>query len=115
EHLASEAGLSRAIVSAETETLPCDFAGARRYESWMTDGPYIAEAAALIGDPARANMLAALMDGRALTASELAYRAGVAPSTASGHLAKLAEGRLVQVTAGGRHRYYRLASSAVAG
>src|SRR6476659_4138497 len=81
----------------------------------MTDGPYIAEAAALIGDPARANMLAALMDGRALTATELAYRAGVAPSTASGHLAKLAEGKLVQVTPGGRHRYYRLASSAVAG
>jgi len=69
----------------------------------------------LFGDPARANMLAALMDGRALTATELAYRAGVAPSTASGHLAKLAEGKLVQVTPGGRHRYYRLASSAVAG
>jgi len=42
----------------------------------MNDGPYIAEAAALIGDPARANMLLALMDGRALTATELALAAG---------------------------------------
>ncbi len=80
----------------------------------MTEGPYFAEAAALIGDPARANMLAALMDGRALTASELAYRASVAPSTASGHLAKLVEGRLVSPSSSGRHRYYRLASSSVA-
>lgn len=78
------------------------------------DGPYIAEAAALIGDPARANILAALMDGRALTATELGIAAGVAPSTASGHLAKLAQGKLVAVTPAGRHRYYRLASPAVA-
>ena len=80
----------------------------------MTDGPYIAEAASLIGDPARANMLAALMDGRALTATELALAAGIAPSTASGHLAKLTEGKLVAVTSTGRHRYYRLVSPAVA-
>ena len=50
----------------------------------------IAEIAALIGDPARTNILAALMDGRALTATELAYVARVSPQTASGHLAKLA-------------------------
>jgi DNA-binding transcriptional ArsR family regulator len=81
----------------------------------MTEGPYIAEAASLIGDPARANMLAALMGGRALTATELGLAAGVAPSTASGHLAKLAEGKLVTATSSGRHRYYRLASPAVAG
>lgn len=80
----------------------------------MTDGPYIAEAASLMGDPARANMLAALMDGRALTATELGLAAGVAPSTASGHLAKLAVGKLVIATSSGRHRYYRLASPAVA-
>jgi DNA-binding transcriptional ArsR family regulator len=80
----------------------------------MIDGPYIAEAAALIGDPARANILAALLDGRALTATELGLAAGVAPSTASGHLAKLLDGRLVSVTSSGRHRYYRLASPAVA-
>jgi DNA-binding transcriptional ArsR family regulator len=80
----------------------------------MSEGPYIAEAASLIGDPARANMLAALLDGRALTATELGLTAGVAAPTASGHLSKLLEGRLVSVTSTGRHRYYRLASPAVA-
>jgi DNA-binding transcriptional ArsR family regulator len=80
----------------------------------MPDGPYIAEAAALIGDPARANMLDAMMDGRALTATELTIVAGIAPSTASGHLAKLVEGGLVSLTAIGRYRYYRLSSPAVA-
>jgi DNA-binding transcriptional ArsR family regulator len=80
----------------------------------MSDGPYIAEAAALIGEPARANMLAALVGGRAMTASELGLAAGVAASTASEHLAKLLDGRLVSVTSTGRHRYFRLASPAVA-
>lgn len=80
----------------------------------MTDGPYIAEAASLIGDPARANMLGALLDGRALTATELGHTAGVAPSTASEHLAKLVQGKLLSVTSSGRFRYYRLASPAVA-
>jgi DNA-binding transcriptional ArsR family regulator len=69
---------------------------------------------ALIGEPARANILAALMDGRALTATELAYIAGVAPQTASGHLAKLADANLITLTKQGRHRYYRLASVLVA-
>lgn len=80
----------------------------------MTAGPFIAEAAALIGDPARANMLAALMDGRALAAGELAYAARIAPSTASGHLSKLMAGGLVSGLSQGRHRYYRLASEPVA-
>jgi DNA-binding transcriptional ArsR family regulator len=80
----------------------------------MTERPYIAEAASLIGDPARANILVALLDGRALTATELGLAAGVAPSTTSGHLAKLLEGRLVSVTSSGRHRYFRLASPSVA-
>ena len=80
----------------------------------MTDRPYIAEAASLIGDPARANMLAALLGGSAMTATELGLAANVAPSTASGHLAKLLEGRLVSVTSAGRHRYFRLASAGVA-
>lgn len=80
----------------------------------MADGPYIAETAALIGDPARANILAALLDGRALTATELGLAAGVAPSTASGHLAKLVDGRLLSVTSAGRHRYFRLKSIEVA-
>ena len=74
----------------------------------------MAEVAALLGDPGRANMLEALMDGRALTASELAAAAGVAPSTASGHLAKLVEARLLAPAAQGRHRYFRLASPEVA-
>ena len=80
----------------------------------MTDGPYIAEAASLIGDPARANMLAALVGGRAMTATELGLAAGVAASTASGHLSKLLDGNLVSVTSTGRHRYFRLASPGVA-
>lgn len=80
----------------------------------MIEGPYIAEAAALMGDPARANMLSAMMDGRARTASELAYVAGVSPQTASGHLAKLADGQMVAVEKQGRHRYYRLANKDVA-
>lgn len=80
----------------------------------MTIAVDMAAAASLVGDPARANMLAALMDGRAHTATELALVAGVAPPTASGHLAKLARGRIVGVVAQGRHRYYRLASADVA-
>jgi DNA-binding transcriptional ArsR family regulator len=80
----------------------------------MSEGPYIAEAASLIGDPARANILTTLLDGRAMTATELGLAAGVAPSTASGHLAKLLEGKLLSVTATGRHRYFALASPAVA-
>ena len=80
----------------------------------MTEGPYIAEAAALMDDPARANMLGALLGGRAMTAAELGIEAHVAPSTASGHLAKLVNGRLVSVTANGPHRYFRLASPSVA-
>ncbi len=73
-----------------------------------------AEAAALVGDPARANMLAALMDGRALTAKELASAAGITPQTASGHLGRLTEGGLLSVEQQGRHRYHRVASPAVA-
>jgi DNA-binding transcriptional ArsR family regulator len=77
-------------------------------------GPYFAAPAALMGDPGRANMLAALMDGRAHTAKELALVAGVSASTASGHLAQLVEGHLVEVVAQGRHRYFRLAGRDVA-
>ena len=73
-----------------------------------------AATAALVGDPARANMLAALMDGRALTAAELARAAGITPQTASGHLARLTEAGLLAMAQQGRHRYHRLASPAVA-
>jgi DNA-binding transcriptional ArsR family regulator len=79
----------------------------------MTIGANLAEVTALIGDPARANMLAALMDGRALTASELAYVAGVGAPTASAHLAKLHGANLLSVVKQGRHRYFRLASPLV--
>ena len=75
--------------------------------------PKIAEVAALIGDPARTNILAALMDGRALTSTELSYVARVSPQTASGHLTKLATAELLAVEKQGRRRYYRLASPLV--
>src|SRR3954463_5372039 len=80
----------------------------------MKAGPDIAMVAALVGDPARSNMLTALMTGRALTASELAYQAGVTPQTASSHLAKLEAGGLVEQEKQGRHRYYRLSDPDVA-
>ena len=70
--------------------------------------------AALVGDPARSNMLTALMTGRALTASELAHQAGVTPQTASSHLSKLEAGGLVEQEKQGRHRYYRLSDPDVA-
>jgi DNA-binding transcriptional ArsR family regulator len=74
---------------------------------------HMAELGALLGDPARASILAALIDGRALTATELAAVAGVAPQTASGHLARLARANLLTLNAQGKHRYYRLASPLV--
>lgn len=80
----------------------------------MHDAPDIAALAALLGDPARARMLIALMDGRALTATELAMEAGVAPSTASSHLARLGEARLLAIERQGRHRYFRLSGPDVA-
>jgi DNA-binding transcriptional ArsR family regulator len=81
----------------------------------ITGSPFsIAEIGALLGDPARANMLLALIAGRALTAGELAWCARVTAQTASGHLAKLTEAGLLSVKSQGRHRYYRLASPLVA-
>jgi DNA-binding transcriptional ArsR family regulator len=73
-----------------------------------------ATVASLVGDRTRANMLAALMDGRALTATELAIEAGVSPATASGHLGKLTRAKLLLLVAQGRHRYFRLASTEIA-
>lgn len=80
----------------------------------FVSGLVVATTAALIGDVARATMLAALMDGRALTAGELAREAGVAGSTASAHLGRLVDGGLLLVERQGRHRYFRLASGEVA-
>ena len=74
----------------------------------------IAATAALLADPTRASFLLALLDGRALTAGELARRARVSPSTASAHLAKLADGGLITLERSGRHHYVRLAGPAVA-
>lgn len=80
----------------------------------MKYGPDIARIAALIGDPARANMLNSLAAGPALTASELAVEAGVTKQTASAHLAKLLDAGLVAVASQGRHRYFRLEGDDVA-
>jgi len=80
----------------------------------MSNAPQMAEIAALVGDPARANILCALLVGRALTATELAFAAGVTPQTASGHLGRLLAARLLVLMKQGRHRYYRLAGPQVA-
>lgn len=80
----------------------------------MKEGPDIAHIAALIGDPARANMLSALMSGKALTVTELAAEAGVTVQTASGHLSKLDAGGLVAPHKQGRHKYYGLSGGDVA-
>ena len=80
----------------------------------MKEGPDISAIASLLGDPARANMLAALMSGKALTAGELAKEAGVTAQTASGHLARLVAARLLLGEVQGRHRYFRIAGPDVA-
>lgn len=80
----------------------------------MKEGPDITSVAALVGDPARANMLSALMSGLALTAGELAREANVTSPTASAHLSKLRQANLVTMVVQGRHRYFRLAGSDVA-
>lgn len=74
----------------------------------------IASFGELASDASRVRMLLSLMDGQARPASELARIAGVSASTASGHLKKLTVGGLLVLHAVGRHRYYRLASDAVA-
>jgi DNA-binding transcriptional ArsR family regulator len=74
----------------------------------------VARIAALVGEPARAGMLLALMDGRSLTAHELATAAHITPATASRHLALMVEAGLLRVNRQGRHRYHQLASVDVA-
>lgn len=80
----------------------------------MLESPPIARLAAAIGDPVRAAILVALLDGRALTASELASVGGVTAQTASAHLSKLLDEQLLSVEKQGRHRYFRLAGHDVA-
>src|SRR4029079_8983817 len=70
--------------------------------------PAVSEIAALVGNPARANILMALIEGRALTASELSYVAGVSPQTTSEHLAMLRAANLLSMTKQGRHCYFPL-------
>ena len=79
----------------------------------MKEGPDIALLGALIGEPARANMLTALMSGKALTASELAAEASITLQTASSHLSKLQVGGLIHQRKQGRHRYFSLADDDV--
>ena len=80
----------------------------------MASQSLFAEVAALSGDPARASMLHALMDGRALTATELARAAGITPQSASSHLTRMTAVGLLAVEKQGRHRYHRLATPSVA-
>lgn len=74
----------------------------------------LAAVGALLAEPARAKVLLALLDGRSLAASTLAAEAGVAPSTASHHLARLVDAGLIEAASRGRHRYFTLAGSEVA-
>jgi DNA-binding transcriptional ArsR family regulator len=103
-----------AVGSAPAE--PSSLAGAAgaAVGSAMVAAANLVEVAALVGDTARATILAALMGGQALTASELAFLARVSRPTASEHLVKLTEARLISVTRQGRYRYYRIASPLVA-
>jgi DNA-binding transcriptional ArsR family regulator len=80
----------------------------------MDANPSMAVVGALVGVPARANILAALFGGRALTATELACVSGVSPQTTSSHLAKLLDARFIVAETHGRHRYYRLAGPQIA-
>jgi DNA-binding transcriptional ArsR family regulator len=87
----------------------------RRSARYIEDVDHVlAETAALLSDPARAAMLTSLMDGKAMPAGQLALIANIAPQTASSHLSKLVNGRLLAVERQGRHRYYRLATIHVA-
>lgn len=70
----------------------------------------VSRIASTIGDPSRARMLCCLMDDRASTATELAIAAGISASTASVHLGRLKEERLVKVLRQGKHHYYTLGS-----
>lgn len=73
----------------------------------------LADVAALIGEPTRAAMLVALLDGEARPAGALAQAAGLSAPATSLHLGKLLQGGLLTVSRQGRHRYYRLANPEV--
>ncbi len=90
------------------------YSGLSRYDGCMELGPDVALIAGLMGEPARAAILVALVDGRALPAGELAFIGNVAPQTASFHLRKLMDASLITVEKQGKHSYYRLANEGVA-
>src|SRR5271169_3238103 len=106
--------LSRANSSARAELFSIDVLPVSAIGLRMVAAANLVEVAALVGDTARATMLSALMGGQSLTATELAYRAHVSRSTASGHLSKLVAARLLTVTRKRRFSYYRIASPLVA-
>ena len=105
--------LNRADASVAAEPSPDVLYANPAYAPPMSEITRMASIAALLGDPARANILTALLDGRALTAKELAFAAHVSPQTASGHLARLTDASLLAAEKQGRHRYFRLASPLV--
>ncbi|MED1543477.1 winged helix-turn-helix domain-containing protein [Bacillus inaquosorum] len=76
--------------------------------------PNIAKISSLLSDPSRSSILLSLMDGRIHPAGELAYLANIKPQTASFHLNKMLEAKLISVEKHGRHRYYRLSNSEAA-
>jgi DNA-binding transcriptional ArsR family regulator len=84
------------------------------YHRSMHAEPDLARIATTVGDPRRIQMLALLMEGRALTAKELALGAGIEPATASAHLKRLLEDGLLESAAQGRHKYFRFANEHVA-
>jgi DNA-binding transcriptional ArsR family regulator len=110
---ASARGLSLSNGSARAEPLLLAGRGRPAVKLLMVTANLV-EVAALVGDTARATMLAALMGGQSLTATELAFLARISRSTASGHLAKLVNARLLVVTRQRRFAYYRIASPLVA-
>src|SRR5215469_9366938 len=106
--------MSRANSWAHAELFSIDMLPVSALGLRMVAAANLVEVAALVGDTARATMLSALMGGQSLTATELAYRANVSRSTASGHLSKLVAARLLTVTHKRRFSYYRIASPLVA-
>jgi DNA-binding transcriptional ArsR family regulator len=114
EALQRLACMSCPITSVEAEAFAVAGGAGSAIRLAMDAAANMVEVAALVGDTARATMLAALMGGQSLTASELVFHARVSPSTASGHLSKLVAARLVSVTKKRRFHYYRIASPLVA-
>jgi DNA-binding transcriptional ArsR family regulator len=106
--------MSRAVGSARTELslLAARLAGGLEFV--MVAAANMVEVAALVGDTARATILAALMGGQALTASELAFLARISRPTASEHLSRLVDARLIAIRKQGRFNYYRIVSPLVA-